>query len=406
MPKGDIRRNPTTGDVIQLQQVGNQLQWVELSDDDASVATEAAELGKVGAFAAGGLRSLSFGALDAPEGISGQLQQQFPGSSLAGELSPLGGAIAGGIGRAATKRVTAAMGQELGEQAARGAAKSPQLIRRPSNVLGRATAAGQTARGLEAGAEAIPGLNLPLLRQATINQRRTNESFARAMGLSDEVAVKARTAGADGKVIAETLKMFDEGYGKVANAVNQHVDIARVRGLIDEAAEKGYIRRKLKSLVKQPGLNGDDVMAVRSELSRLSRSSTESRLVINDIDDILEGIDEIIEEAVKLSGDDAAEQTLKTLNSRYAVFREMRKGRSIGADGQINPRTSDGRFSGRFGDRYAAGEDLFQDENVNRFMDIIREGAELDVGLPSSGTTERAVGALVIAGGGGALASQ
>lgn len=313
-------------------------------------------------------------------------------------LAPLGGGT-GSRAAAVASATTARLGAREGLRTSTG------LIRRPSNVLGRGTTAGSVARLVEGGLEAVPGLNIPGLAQKALNQRTINESFARAMGLADDVALHARTAGADDRVIGATLDMFERGYGRVAGALDNTVDQAAARSLIESAEESGFlVSKRLRSLIDKPRLDGKDIMAVRSQLAKVSRSN-ENFLVTQRAGEMVDELDTFIIEAVEQGGDDAARATVQSLNARYKVFREIRKGRSIGKDGMVNPSAADSRFSTAFGDRYAAGRVQTADDGVNRFLRTVREGAELDVGLPSSGTAERAaLGALLL--GGGAAVSQ
>ena len=393
MPQGDVRINPETGEVYRLERPGNDLEWVQLEGEEAYAAQRAAETGPLAAFAVGAADSVMFGMLpDSP--MTEALRANFPQSTLAGELSPLGPGIAA-LGRSGLSRLTARQIRSAGQ--AQG-----QLIRRPSDILGRATLGGSAARIGEATLDAIPGLNLPGMLQKAINQRRLNMAFARAIGLSDEAAAAART-GVTPNFIDEALTNLNQKFRQVETALDGKLDQVAARTALDEANEAGFLGTKLKNvLAKSEPIEGKEIMALRSELNAVI-GSNESFLVKKQAIEIMENIDNNIATALQETGENLMELFAET-RAQWRVWANVRTGRGLSPDGQVNARTVTGRLANNYGDAFRRGDFKTASGDVDNFLKIAQEAASLDVGLPSSGTAERAVGAAVL--GGGFMATQ
>ena len=402
MPLGDVARNPDTGDTYRLDKVGNDLQWVELGDDEAAMAERVAKQGAAMAFAGGAAKSATLGLGGPDEAQAAAQEQQFPLASTVGSFAPDIALGAGGLSAAVTKRIAQTGAAQVAKQTAK---RTGGLIRRPSNILGRTTTTGSAVRMGEAALEAVPGLNIPLLAQKAINARRTNRAFAEMLDLSGDAVERAAKSIDD--IRPDILTHFDDGYRSIYGTVGENMAQADARAITEGATGSGYISKKLgKVLNDKVQLNGDDIHALRSELSAMASHANTTPPVITDIKEYIKAIDEIIEQALAQTGDEVTMKSFRDLNAQFSVWAELRKGRGLGADGMINPRTADGRFMRAFGDRYAAGEPVTKNEKVNEFLALIREGSQLDVGIPSSGTAERAIGAAVAAGIGGAVLSD
>jgi hypothetical protein len=322
----------------------------------------------------------------------------FPTSGSAGALGQLTGlgAILGpgaaGIARGARGLVA---NRVAGQIEANVAAR--QLVRRPSNIMGRATTAGSAARLVEAGAEAVPGLNIFGLAQKAVNQRRINESFARAVGLGGDDAIRAR-AGVTEDLFDSALTAFNNGFRQVERAITPGLDQTAARAAFDTAKENGFVVGRLAGIVERTApITGREVMALRSELAAVMRSN-ESFLVKNQARAQIEALDDIIARSLA-AGDDAIAAQYQALRSRWRIWASAQKGAGISADGQINPRSMSSALRRNLGDNFRAGRPLQgAPQEVNDYLAIIREGASLDVGLPSSGTAERAAGAAILGG--------
>ena len=96
------------------------------------------------------------------------------------------------------------------------------------------------------------------------------------------------------------------------------------------------------------------------------------------------------------------------LRSRYRAWMNLKRGRGLSPDGNVNVRTVGGRLADDFDSGEAYRTILAKDskgipgaaEDVNEFLRTVREGERLDVGIPSSGTAERATGAALLGAAG------
>lgn len=313
-----------------------------------------------------------------------------------GQLSVLAG-LGGPFAALGTRGVRGAISQRIGRNVAAAREGGGQLIRRPSNVLGRATTAGSAARLVEAGAEAVPGLNIFGLAQKAVNQRRINASFVKAAGGSDDLVIRAR-AGVTEDIMDDLLTGFNQNFRKVEDGISKSVNQVTARSAFDLAKEQGFVAGKLAKVVdKTDNITGKEIMALRSELASVMRSN-ESFLVKNQARAQIEVLDEMITESLQ-AGDEALQALYQETRARWRVWANAQKGASISADGQINPRSMRAALARNMGDNFRAGRPLAgAPDEVNDYLSIIREGAALDVGLPSSGTAERAAGAAVLGG--------
>lgn len=407
MPVGDVRINPDTGDVWRQDRVGNNLEWVRVEGAEAVDAQIAAERGAIGAGLQGLVNSATLGAASGG-GVGEAQRQQFPKATLAGQLIPDAAAlIAAGLPFAARRAGQSAIrAGSAAERVTEGVARQAgrQLPRMPSERLGRATALGSAARLVEAGAEAVPGLNIPGLLVKAVGQRKTNEAMARTFpGLTAEQILKARK-GITPEIIAAGGKGFREGFAEVRAGITQALDEVPdaqlgARTILDAAAENRMVGPKLTRILNEkPELDGADVMALRSELGEFIAGSEqfEVRKVARELQEQLDDIIEVATESV----DPEIAAKYKDLRARYRVWANVREGRGLAGDGQVMPTTVAGKFARNYGDRFRAGEQIEGVPNdVQNFLNIIQEGNATNVGLPSSGTAERAAGAAILGGG-------
>ena len=353
---------------------------------------EAASLGALGGFLAGTAEVASMGAVQAPEEMSvmNPVATMLPGALELGAAATGVGALGLGLAKQGVKRGASTMAERVAER---------QLVRRPSDMMGGVS--GRMVKGLEGASEAVPGLNFLPLAQKAVNQRRINMSAARALGLSDN-AVQASRGGLTPNLVDEALTGFENGFDAVRQGVTKNIDSANIMPVIDTAIESKLLTGKLaRRLQDAKQASGKEVMEVRSKMTKIIQGN-DSTLVKEQAQEIIEEIDDIIEAALGTEG----KAQYQALRSRYRVWAELRSGRSLSGDGQVNPRSLGGRLARNYGDNYRAGRDIKgATPEVNDFLKIVREGEALDVGLPNSGTAERSVMTLLGAAGIGAATS-
>ena len=267
-----------------------------------------------------------------------------------------------------------------------------QLIRRPSDVAGRGTTTGQVLQRLEAATEVIPGPNLLPLAQKTVNQRRVNASFARAMGVTDDATLSRARAGVTDDILDDAVAQLEDGFQQVQRDISAGLSAAdktTARTIVDEALDEKLIGRISKQVVDKE-ITGKELMAVRSNLTRVVQSNADF-LKKEDAFRIIEEIDDLIAKVLPESQALAFKET----RNKWRLWATARRGRARSPDGQINVRSMGGRLAENFGDDFRLGREAGTTDEINDFLRIVREGEGLDVGLPSSGTAERAaLGAL------------
>ena len=393
---------PALGTVATLQDGSKEILttagWVPHTQDLES----AAAMGTIGALLSGATEAMSLGLVQSPDEFS----QVSP---LASAVSPAVEIGAGATGLAGIVRggIKAGMGTVAERVVKKVNSQRSGLIRRPSDIVGgRATATGQLVQKVEAGLETIPGLNLGLLAQMAINQRRVNMSAAKAMGATDDVVQQARLGLGD-NVLEPILAGFQTGFRATEKAITgglklNKIDVAPV---IDQAIDSKFITGKLAARLKQGDATGEELMAVRSKLTDVL-GSNEQHLVKEQAAEVMEQIDDIIELA--LDGDNL--RAFQELRSRFRVWANIRRGRGLSADGQLNVASVGGRMANNYGDTYrtiladGAGGVKGAHKDVNDFLRILKEGERLSVKLPNSGTAERSI--MVALGAGGIAASR
>ncbi len=410
MPQGDLRVNPETGQTYRLDLVNNTLQWAEIEGEEAANAQAAEQAGAAGAVAGGLVNSLSFGLAGASDPVMQAQQQQFPRATLAGEalgaVTPLLPAL-GGARAALGGARSATMAERVGQAAQQATAKkaSERLIRRPSNMLGgQGTTAGSAARIVEAGIDAVPGLNLLGVGQRAFNRRIYNEGLARAMGVSDDIARKARS-GITPDVRQAIRQEFAKDFDEVATAVGDNADQLASRAILDRAMDEGWIRRSTYRAMQDRNSSGDDLKQIRESISSVLRNQNEKTAVKNAARDLIEETDDVITNALGEGAEELMERYAQT-RARWRVWIQARKGRGLSADNQVNPISMDGRLAAQngIGDSYAAGEPLTNaTPELNDFLELMRAGSTIETGLQSSGTAERLIGVGALGAAGAAL---
>lgn len=353
----------------------------------------ASAMGMTGALAAGIVDIASLGLARTPE----ELSQVSPVSSVVPDAALLLSGLPG-ITR---------VGSMAGRVSRRRAEASGGLVRRPSDIAGRATATGQGLQRVEAAAEVIPGLNIPLLMQKAVNQRRINMAGAKALGVSDDAVNQARFGITD-DILAESRAGFKEGFDAVEEGITKRINQIDTVTVMDQVIDSKLVGPFLsKSLQGKSAYTGKELMAVRSKLTDLVQSNAEFQAK-EAASEIIDAIDDIVEQALTTEGRKSYQQ----LRSRYRVWANMRRGRGLSGDGQVNVKTIGGRFANNYGDNYrtilAEGSEGIPGaaDDVNNFLRLVREGERLDVGIPSSGTAERATGAAILGAAGFSLAGD
>lgn len=353
----------------------------------------ASAMGIVGAVGQGIAESVTLGMM--PDGGQGEaLRQVSPiatNAPMAAELA-LG---AGGLARAGVRQV--AKGR-MADRVAQRVSEQGELLRRPSDMMNPGTAGNRVARGIEGAMEATPGLNIPLIMQKMTNQRKVNMSLAKGIGASDDMVEQARY-GVTEDVLDDAFKNFERGFNDVERSITSGIRQVDAMPVVDQAIESKFITGRLKQQLESGRqITGKELMQVRSKLSGVLRSNS-TFMEKEAAAEIVDQIDEIIEATM----DDAGAKAYQELRSRYRLWSAAKRGESIGMDGQVNVRSLGSRLkaSTGYGDDYMAGRDIAgAADDVNDFLRLSREARSLAVGLPDSGTAERAAGMIL---GGAAL---
>lgn len=341
-----------------------------------------ASLGSIGALAMEAAEIGTFGIFQAPEEVA----QTSPVASMVPAIAEAA-TLGAGVGSLATRGVRQSMSGRVADRIQQ-ADRQQQLIRRPSDIAGQATTTGQVLKRVEGGLEVIPGLNIPLLAQKAINQRSMNASFARALDLDDEIVERARQ-GVDESVLLAARRRYQQDFDKVRDTIGENFNQDKMRAIIDQAADSGLIfdSNQLARLQSGQRLNGRDVMNLRSKMTEILQSNAqwETKEVARVIN---ENIDDIIESALGKEG----KELYRAARARYRLWRDARQGAALGKGNQINPATMYNNLDRDYGDAFVAADDIpgVTDE-IKEFMAIVREGRDLDVGIPSSGTAERSM---------------
>jgi hypothetical protein len=345
-----------------------------------------ASMGTIGALAMGVAEIGTFGLVQAPDEVS----QTSPVASMVPTVAETA-AAATGIGALATRGVRNSvsglrMSERVSDQIQ--ASQRSQLIRRPSNIAGDATTAGQVLKRVEGGVEVIPGLNIPLLAQKAINQRTMNAGLARALDLDPAMVNRARQ-GIDESVMLAARRRYQQDFDAVRDAIGENFDQVRMKSVIEQAADAGLIvdKNALRKLQSTSNLTGKEVMSLRSKMTDIlsSNAQWETKEVARVIN---ENIDDIIETALGEEG----QALYRAARARYRLWRDARKGAALGNGNQVNPASMYNKLDQDYGDAFAAGDDIPGiTPEIKDFMALVREGRDLDVGLPSSGTAERSM---------------
>ena len=357
--------------------------WV----DHTAELESAAAMGVLGAVGQSVLESATLGLHEVPQEYR-EVSPVATKSALAAELATGVGVLGRAGVRAAAGGVRSRMADRVADKVAEANRKS-DLRGRPSDALGSSTAAGQMMKRIEGAVEVIPGLNAPLLMQRAMNQRAINMKTAKAMGLDEDAVMDARL-GISGPLIGKALKNYKKGFDEVQQNLNTaNIPAEDLMPVLDTAVQGGMLAPKLaRAISKKTRPTGQQIMDARSSLVKMLDSQEPAMREV--AADLIDNIDEIIEEALTGEQKDA----FKLLRAQYRVWANVRKGRALSPDGQVNVKTLDSAFKSRsgYGDRYLAEEgiDGLPDE-VNDLLQEVRRGAGLDVGIPSSGTAERSV---------------
>jgi hypothetical protein len=349
---------------------------------------EAASLGAAGTGLGSLMESLSMGVLS-PDPAA---EQFSPVAAKAGLAADVVGAAFGGAGLAkAGLRAGAKQGGRLVDRLPKPA--PDQLIRRPSDMLNGTS--GQLVKRLESAVESTPLINtIPLWQKAT-NQGRVNMGVAKGLGLSDETVAAART-GIDDKHLGEYVNQMRSEFNAVEEGITGAINPIDALPAMAQAMDSGLITGKLaRRLEDATSVTGKEVMAVRSKLVEVL-GSNEKYLVKEQAAEIIEQLDDIIEEAMDPEFMKAWQKT----RGQYRLYSQLKRGRNMSPDGQVNVRSLDGSLSRAYGDDYRIGELDHLDPDVANALRLTREGSKLDVGMPNSGTADR--NALMILGGAGA----
>jgi hypothetical protein len=145
------------------------------------------------------------------------------------------------------------------------------------------------------------------------------------------------------------------------------------------------------------------MMEMRSQLLKAERSA-QSLAETNEIRNRIENIDEIIQSAVK---DDVTQKLYSDARAFYKNSLALKKGQAIGKTGDINAATLDNNLRQVWGEGYREARDFSAlPAEIQDFMQGAREVQGVNVGLPTSGTSERLLGQSVISGIAGAAGYQ
>jgi hypothetical protein len=147
-------------------------------------------------------------------------------------------------------------------------------------------------------------------------------------------------------------------------------------------------------------ITGAQIKDLRSKLTDLTRGNLDGfqRATVRAQ---IEAVDDVIETSLRKT-DEALVEKYRVLRAKYRVWVSALKGQSISPDGQINAASMNTALKSNFGAQYRAGRPVGGTDELNAYLATVREGAALNVGLPSSGTAERLIGVTAA----GAAASQ
>ena len=326
------------------------------------------------------------------------LQAINPGTSkaaLAGSLG-LGGA---GLAKGALTASGMAGGRMAQRIQARTAGKpggdSMGFRRMPDEMLPASmSGAGQLVR---AGATAtIPGRLATDFLIRVPNQRNLNRLVGRALRLTDD---ELRAAGGkiDNQLYGVVQERSHEAFRQVGQRITKAVDEDEVINMAVKLNQEGYLaNQKLAAMIDDTA--GENLMAMRSTMREAQRESGDvqvSTMLQNTVDEI----DGIIEAGLDAANDKVAKQLYSDARARYKLELAIEKGNVLGRDENVSATLMDTQLRKLFGDSYRAGK---RNENVPKdladALQGVRKAQGMNLGLPTSGTTERALAANLLSG--------
>lgn len=326
------------------------------------------------------------------------LQAINPGTSKAALVGSLGLGAAGAAKGALTASGMAGgrMAQRIqARTAGKGADESMGFRRMPDEMLpASAQGAGQFVR---AGATAtIPGRLATDFLIRVPNQRNLNRLVGRALRLTDD---ELRAAGGkiDNQLYGVVQERSHEAFRQVGQRITKAVDEDEVINMAVKLNQEGYItNQKLAAMIDDTA--GENLMAMRSEMRAAQRQAGDvqvSTMLQNTVDEI----DGIIEKGLDEAGDKVAKQLYGDARARYKLELAIEKGNVLGRDDNVSATLMDTQLRKLFGDSYRAGK---RNENVPQdladALQGVRKAQGMNLGLPTSGTTERALAANLLSG--------
>jgi len=230
------------------------------------------------------------------------------------------------------------------------------------------------------------------------NQRNLNRLVGRSLRLTDD---ELKAAG--GKIDDSLYGVIQERTNDAYRDVSKRIGASMNKGDVDQLAiklnaENLITNKKLLAVTDKQADVGDSIMALRSDV-RAAQRGEQDTAVRNMMQNTMDEIDAIIEKALDASGDDVAMALYKDANARYKMELAVETGNVLGRDGNISATLLDTQLRKSFGNAYRSGDRL---ENVPTDLADALQGARiaqgLNIGLPTSGTAERLLGASMVSG--------
>lgn len=394
------------GDIVEAEggdQILTGKGWVPLTPE----LEAAASMGWFGAFTQNAVEMMSFGLFTPQPGLDEVSPAASKAGSAAGVLAP----IAPPLFNAALRSVRAVRGARAGgtvaelEAATQGGGagarggglfKTEQgFLKRPSDLSPEALRG--TVQAIEAGAGSIPVLRIGTDLINIQKRRVMGGKVGRVLGMSDE---EIRAAG--GKLrpadVEPALSRIDDAYEGARNLVSQRVTTQQVEKLGREALEQKFITEaELARLGRATDATGDTLFDLRTAVRSAGRQAA-SRQERQRAAEIIDNINELIKQSAR--GTDSFAQ-LAVADRQWKAWNAVNKGGVVNGEGWLNLNSLKTNLSSKkaFGPRVGRGgsREGLRAVEVDMF-NAIDELGPINFQIPSSGTTERLIGASLIGG--------
>jgi len=220
------------------------------------------------------------------------------------------------------------------------------------------------------------------------NQRNLNSLILKGLGATDDQIAAAGGQATD-DVMRQATATRSAKFEEVGSRITQAMDKEEVTKMgLDLNRAKMISNDDLVRLADGKDL-GRELMSIRSELLAATRGAqTRSEKIA--VDNAIKAIDDIVKKAMKDSGDEVTVKLWADVRSQDKLARAVNAGQARSMDA-INPNSLDTAMKRYFGKAYTEGGDLSNlPTEVADAITGARAAKGFNVGLPSSGTAERA----------------